>query len=91
MKFMNIVFKEVVLKTDNKGASNKLGIKQSYSGIKQMEIEYFFCKDILQKEKWKILYTNKTLNDADVFTKPVGKQWFLKNREKWMHEARKEN
>eukprot|EP00924_Labyrinthula_sp_SR-Ha-C_P006185 snap_masked-scaffold_54-processed-gene-1.72-mRNA-1 protein AED:1.00 eAED:1.00 QI:0/-1/0/0/-1/1/1/0/232 len=39
LKFMDIELKEVVLKTDNKGAVNKLGIKQSYSGIKQMEIE----------------------------------------------------
>eukprot|EP00924_Labyrinthula_sp_SR-Ha-C_P013663 augustus_masked-scaffold_5-processed-gene-9.46-mRNA-1 protein AED:1.00 eAED:1.00 QI:0/-1/0/0/-1/1/1/0/295 len=88
LRFMDIELKEVVLKTDNKGAVNKLGIKQSYSGIKQMEIEYFFCKNIIQKEKWKVEHVRKEFNDADVFTKPVAKHWFIKNRDSWLYDTR---
>eukprot|EP00924_Labyrinthula_sp_SR-Ha-C_P012137 snap_masked-scaffold_26-processed-gene-4.37-mRNA-1 protein AED:1.00 eAED:1.00 QI:0/-1/0/0/-1/1/1/0/100 len=81
LKFMDFIFIDVVLRTDNKRSSNKLGITQSYSGIKQREIEYFFCKYILQKEKLKIEYIRKGLSNVDVFTKPVEKQCLIKNHE----------
>eukprot|EP00924_Labyrinthula_sp_SR-Ha-C_P000675 augustus_masked-scaffold_7-processed-gene-0.34-mRNA-1 protein AED:1.00 eAED:1.00 QI:0/-1/0/0/-1/1/1/0/295 len=90
LRFMDIELEEVILKSDNKGAVNKLSIKQSYSGIKQMEIEYFFYKNIIEKERWKVQHVKKEFNDADVFTKPVTKNWFIKNRDKWLYDTRME-
>eukprot|EP00924_Labyrinthula_sp_SR-Ha-C_P013369 snap_masked-scaffold_45-processed-gene-1.90-mRNA-1 protein AED:1.00 eAED:1.00 QI:0/-1/0/0/-1/1/1/0/64 len=55
-----------------------------------MEIDYFFCKNIIQKEKWKVEHVRKEFNDADVFTKPVAKHWLIKNRDRWLYDTRME-
>eukprot|EP00924_Labyrinthula_sp_SR-Ha-C_P012155 snap_masked-scaffold_26-processed-gene-4.132-mRNA-1 protein AED:1.00 eAED:1.00 QI:0/0/0/0/1/1/2/0/415 len=88
LEFLNVKLNKVTLYTDNKGAVNKLSLKKSFSNIKQLDIEYYFCKKILEEEKWTLKYIKREKNEADALTRPVERNWFLTTRKNWMNEAK---
>eukprot|EP00924_Labyrinthula_sp_SR-Ha-C_P000148 snap_masked-scaffold_39-processed-gene-2.63-mRNA-1 protein AED:0.47 eAED:0.47 QI:0/-1/0/1/-1/1/1/0/1363 len=90
LQFMNLKLNEVNIRCDNQGTCNKMGVRESYSGIKQLEIEHYFSKQTLEDEKWNIQYISSKENDADVLTKPVARNIFLRNCKKWLVNVEEE-
>eukprot|EP00924_Labyrinthula_sp_SR-Ha-C_P016722 snap_masked-scaffold_6-processed-gene-12.35-mRNA-1 protein AED:1.00 eAED:1.00 QI:0/0/0/0/1/1/2/0/92 len=72
MKFFGLHFHKVTLKNDNLAAVKKLGFAALYNGIKQLEIEHYYIKQVIEEEKWNIEHVSANKNDADILTKPIG-------------------
>eukprot|EP00924_Labyrinthula_sp_SR-Ha-C_P016105 snap_masked-scaffold_4-processed-gene-19.31-mRNA-1 protein AED:1.00 eAED:1.00 QI:0/-1/0/0/-1/1/1/0/838 len=84
LKFFGLKFDSGTIKNDNLGAVKKLGVQASYNGIKQLEIEHYFMKQVIEEEGWIVEHVSANKNDADILTKPVSKKWFIENRDNWM-------
>eukprot|EP00924_Labyrinthula_sp_SR-Ha-C_P004849 snap_masked-scaffold_1-processed-gene-13.25-mRNA-1 protein AED:1.00 eAED:1.00 QI:0/-1/0/0/-1/1/1/0/60 len=60
---MELKINDLNIRCDNEETHKKMGMKESYSGIKQLEIEYFFSKQTLEDEKWNIQYISSKEKD----------------------------
>eukprot|EP00924_Labyrinthula_sp_SR-Ha-C_P001994 snap_masked-scaffold_30-processed-gene-3.34-mRNA-1 protein AED:1.00 eAED:1.00 QI:0/-1/0/0/-1/1/1/0/72 len=67
-----------------------MGVRESYSGIKQLEIEYYFSKQTLEDEKRNFQYISTKENDSDVLAEPVSRNVILRNCKKWLVNVEEE-
>ncbi|KAG6438777.1 hypothetical protein O3G_MSEX000215 [Manduca sexta] len=68
---------------DNQSVINIVHNNDSNKRLKHIDIKYqYIVENIMSKELVKINYINSNNNVADLFTKPLGKQLFIKLRNK---------
>lgn len=70
----------VVLKVDNASAISMMHTYENSKRGKHIDIKYHFIKDLCRNNVIKIVYVSSNDNVSDLFTKPLGKEKFVKFR-----------
>eukprot|EP00924_Labyrinthula_sp_SR-Ha-C_P006429 snap_masked-scaffold_57-processed-gene-1.54-mRNA-1 protein AED:0.26 eAED:0.26 QI:0/-1/0/1/-1/1/1/0/260 len=80
VNFLEIKNIDIGIKCDNQGTI-KLMSGQTISGMsRHIEVKYFFTRVVLKKNSWTIDYVDGKQNLADIFTKPVARETFIRIR-----------
>ena len=71
----------VTIKCDNAGANEMADHKTDHGRTKHIDLRHFFVREHVAKQTVRIIYVPTGDNLADLLTKPVNQQIFLKLRD----------
>jgi hypothetical protein len=71
----------VTIKCDNSGANEMADHKTDHGRTKHIDLRYFFVREHVAKQSIKMIYVPTNENLADLLTKPVNQQTFIKFRD----------
>eukprot|EP00924_Labyrinthula_sp_SR-Ha-C_P014727 snap_masked-scaffold_85-processed-gene-0.27-mRNA-1 protein AED:1.00 eAED:1.00 QI:0/-1/0/0/-1/1/1/0/99 len=81
---------ETNIKVDNQGTLKLLNGQTLSEKSRHMDMKYFYSRNGLKKNKWKIDYVPGNNNPADVFTKLVAQDTFIKTMKMMLTNKGKE-
>lgn len=84
----NFSSKTPILKIDNTGAISTVKNFENSKRAKHIDIRAHFIKDLFAKKVFDIEYVSSNENVADMFTKPLPKDTFLKHRSKALSQCK---
>ena len=80
----------ILVNMDNVGAIYLASNATSGQRTRHIDVRYHFVRNYVEEGIVKIVFVQSKENDADMFTKNVGEQDFIKHSEKFMEENKRD-